>query len=138
MVVVERATGEDGGTHGLELGIGNAHTAGVVEEAGRVGVLLGLDDFVEDGVDVCRGDVCGVAAVVAQGADEGRVVVLLADGWVGAGGYETGAEGIGEDCAVVVWRERDFVGEMLPGGGPVLQCPLGVDGAGGPGDCGDL
>lgn len=41
----------------MELSVGDADAAGVVEGAGGVGVFLGLDDFVEDAVDVCGGDV---------------------------------------------------------------------------------
>lgn len=63
---------------------------------------------------------------------------MLADGWIGAWGYEARAEGLGEDCAVVVAGDGDFVVVFGADRGPVLECPLGVDGAGRPGDGVDL
>ena len=138
MGVVEGSTRKESSADALELNVRDADVASVHESTGSVGVFLGLHDLVEDGVDVGGWDVSGVTAVVAEGADEGGVVVLLADGWVGARGDEAWAQELGLDGAVVVWREADLVGKDGAGGWPVLQGPLAVERAGGPGDGVDL
>lgn len=139
VIVVERATRRDGTADTLQLDVCNTDAASVFQKGRGVGVRLGLNDLVKDGVDVGCGDVGAVAVVVAQRADEGRVVGLLDDGGCAAGDVGAGdAEEGFELAAVVVRGDADGVAEMLAVRGPVLQRPLAVERTGRPGDGGDL
>lgn len=115
MLVQDAAAGEEGRAGALQFRVGDTDIPRVVQGSRGVGVLLGFDDLVEDAVDVGGGDVGGVASVVAEGVDEGAVVVLLGDGGVAARGGESRAEKLSEDGAVVVWTDADFVAEFRSG-----------------------
>ena len=65
MVVVEFAAREEGRTDALDLDVSNTDATSVVKKAGGIGVLLWLDDLIEDAIKIGSRDVSGVAAIIA-------------------------------------------------------------------------
>lgn len=126
-------------TRALQERVRRADVARVVDEARGGGAFLRLDDLVRERVHGGGGDVGGVAAIGVELGDEGGVVLLLEHGGHagdGVAGCEARTDDVRERGAVVVGRDGDVVGDDFGDRGPVLEGPLGVEGALRPGyDC---
>ena len=118
-MAVEEAGGPEG-DGGLQVDVGRVDAVFVVHVGGGVDAGLGLHDFVEEGgVDGGRGDISRIAAIGSQGANEGRVILLVDDC---RGVWE---DAVGGQGAVEVGGDGDqVVDEGFAGPWPVFQTPL--------------
>lgn len=101
---LEESSGRVRTANGLDFGVCDADVTYVIEDSGRIRILLGLDNLVELGaVDVGRGDVGRVTAVATESRDEVGVIFLLDEtGWHG---FDVDwVNKVGEDCAVVTQK----------------------------------
>lgn len=115
VLVEDAATGKDGSASTLQLCVRDTNITSIVQGTGGIGVLLRLDDLIEDAVDVGGRYVCRVTSVVAKGVDEGAVVGLLSDSWSAARGRQSRAQELSFNGAVVVWADSDLVAQLRAG-----------------------
>lgn len=95
----------------------------VLDEAGRNGTALGLDDLLEKEVDSGGVNVGLISAVTTELGEEGGVVVLLDDGgdasyWISCS--KSRAQDIGERSAMVIERDGYVIRDALRDKRPVF------------------